>query len=100
MDKQGGSAIAVSGAQVENMLHCIGYTPRRAKRGKYTAFRNYFTTSGPDSELDDLVDKGLAESRVFPGCVGLSAGRVYHVTRKGMDFLEVCLGGVKIKEGD
>lgn len=100
MDKQDSSAIAVSGTQVENMLHCIGYTPRRAKRGKYTAFRNYFTTSGPDSEWDDLVGKGLAESRAFPGCAGLSADRVYHVIRKGMDFLGGCLGGVKIMEDD
>lgn len=99
MDKQDSSAIAVSGAQVENMLHCIGYTPRRAKRGKYTAFRNYFTTNGPDCSWDALVEKGLAESRAFPEG-GSSAGRVYHVTRKGMDFLEGCLGGVKIMEGD
>lgn len=99
MDKQDSSAIAVSGAQVENMLHCIGYTPRRAKRGKYIAFRNYFTTSGPNSEWDALVEKGLAESRALPECVS-PVGRVYHVTRKGMDFLEVCLGGAKIMEDD
>lgn len=92
------TVVAVRAEQVELMLHCIGYTPQRVKRGKYIAFRNYFTTNGPRWDWDRLVEYGYAEVEPFSkGCS--PDAKMYSVTRKGMDFLEG-ITGIKIEEGD
>lgn len=92
------TVVAVRSEQVDLMLHCIGYMPKRIKRGKYIAFRNYFTTNGPRWEWDRLVEYGYAEIEPFPRGHSLAA-KLYSVTRKGMDFLEG-ITGVKIEDGD
>ena len=89
---------ALGADQVENMLHCIGYSVRRIKRGTYTAYRNRFITNGPRDEWDRLVKDGYAKVKPFSGGTSPSA-RLYSVTRKGLDFLESCTG-VKIVEED
>lgn len=92
------TVVAVRAEQVELMLHCIGYMPKRVKRGKYIAFRNYFTANGPRWEWERLVEYGYAGVEPFPrGCS--PAAKMYSVTRKGMDFLEG-VTGVKIEEDD
>lgn len=92
------TVVAVRPEQVDLMLHCIGYTPKRVKRGKYIAFRNHFATNGPRWEWDRLVEYGYAEVEPFPQG-GSPAAKMYSVTRTGMDFLEG-VTGVKIEEDD
>lgn len=90
------TAAALSAEQVELMCHCIGYKQKRVKRGRYIAFRNYFTTNGSRWEWDKLVEYGYAVVSPFPQG-GSPAAKMYSVTRKGMDFLER-VTGVKIEE--
>lgn len=80
--------LTVSLRQIREMKHCIGYEKGRvkgAKNRKYTAWRNYFTTSGNDANWDNLVEQELAERREFKG--GGENAKLYFVSAKGMKFL-------------
>ena len=89
---------AVRTDELQLMEHCIGYTQRRVKCGKYSAFRNYYTTNRPDESWEKLCKYGYAHGERFSGG-GSPLAMVYSVTRAGMDFMETILG-VKIKEED
>lgn len=68
--------------QIENMKHAIGFDLTKIKRGKYSAYRNYFTTSGLDKSWDDLVNKGYAQVGNF------GKGKWYSVSQDGIKALE------------
>ena len=79
----------VSVKQIENMKHCIGFSESRVKgkkNRKYDAWRNYFTTGGPDKDWDNLVEQGLAFREVFPHGGG-SDPKLYYVSLDGFEFL-------------
>lgn len=85
----------VSIDQIRIMKHAIGYEPRRVKRGKYIAWRNYFVNGDKQCEQwDELVDLGLA----------VKYGRMnqicYYVSDKGIEFLASLLGIRIVEERD
>lgn len=84
--------------QIENMKHCIGFNPKKVKRGKYSAYRNYYTTADRNQSWDELVDLGFATRREFENGVGDNP-QCYFVTRQGMGLLERILE-CKITEVD
>jgi hypothetical protein len=85
-------------AQIANMKHCIGFRGDRVKRGKYVAYRNYFTTADDNESWDDLVSRGMANKRPHHYGVGKNP-QVYSLSEKGIEFLAKLLG-VKIVEMD
>lgn len=89
---------AVRTDELQLMEHCIGYTHKRVKSGKYIAFRNYFTTNRPDNSWEKLCRYGYAQGEHFNGG-GSPLAMMYSVTRAGMDFMQGVLG-VKIVEED
>ena len=77
--------------QIDNMRHAVGLEIRKLRKNqwKFTAYRNYFTTSlAGDKAWDDLVFEGLAEwSYCIEGnCI------VYRVTKAGLKVLEYIFG--------
>ena len=81
--------------QLDNMKHALGLdqTKAKPKRGKYTAYRNYFCTYGKNDEWESLVECGLATFHVGDPSV------YYHVSEEGLQFMSEILG-FKIVEGD
>lgn len=73
--------------QIENMKHAIGFQRDRVKRGKYIAFRNYYTTNDINLSWENLVEFGYATRRKLNGHVG-DNGQVYFVAKKGFELLE------------
>lgn len=88
----------VTMAQIDNMMHAIGYEARKVKRKIYKAYRNYFTTSKPDADWQKLVELGLATTEPFEHGVGENP-TVYYVSEEGFTLLSVLLG-IKISEMD
>ncbi|WP_018306313.1 hypothetical protein [Desulfitobacterium hafniense] len=95
MDKEN-IDLTITAEQMDNMKHCIGFDPKRVKRGKYEAYRNRFITSGDDLEWDDLVSRGLAEKKPFKFGCGENP-QLYYLSEEGVKFLGDLLG-VKITE--
>lgn len=86
--------------QISNMKHCIGFDNSKVTGTKYRkmkAYRNYYTTSDSNEELDKLVFQGLMNKREHCGC-GTNP-QVYFVTEEGFKFLSK-LTGIEIKEMD
>lgn len=84
--------------QLDLMKHAIGLDQAKPKRGKYTAYRNYYCSCGMNKDWDALVSCGLAISRVgnpeiYPTSV------FYHVSVEGMQLIGSVLG-FKIVEGE
>jgi hypothetical protein len=86
--------------QLNLMKHALGLdqTKAKPKRGKYTAYRNYYCSYGKNEDWESLVESGVATSRtgdpeIYPTSV------FYHVSNEGMQLLERVLG-FKIVEGD
>jgi len=82
------------------MKHALGLdqTKSKPKRGKYTAYRNYYCSFGKNADWETLVENGLATSRegnpeIYPSSV------FYYVSEDGMKFIGDVLG-FKIVEGD
>ena len=84
--------------QIGDMKHCIGFDHKRVKRGKYEAYRNYFTTPDDNESWDDIVKAGLADKRPFPHGTG-SNPQYYSLNQQGIEFLSRVLG-CKIAEID
>lgn len=70
------------------MKHALGLDQRNAKpkRGKCTAYRNYFCTSGKSDEWEELVSLKLATSHTD------NPSMYYHVSDNGLRLLEEILG--------
>jgi hypothetical protein len=96
MENQGVGMMKVS--QLLDMQHAIGYTTEKVKRKKFTAYRNYFTTSKPNEDWDDLVSQEYAEREPYPRGVG-NDPQIYRVTEKGFKELERILH-IKIDRSD
>lgn len=81
--------------QLNLMKHAIGLDQcgAKPKRGKYTAYRNYFCTYGKNEDWESLVECGLATFNVGDPSV------YYHVSEEGLRFMESILG-FKIVESD
>lgn len=86
--------------QLNLMKHALGLDNPKAKpkRGKFTAYRNYFSTHGKDSDWEILVECGVAtfhtgDPEIYPSSV------FYHVSDEGMEFMRGILG-FKIVEGE
>jgi hypothetical protein len=86
--------------QLNLMKHALGLdqTKAKPKRGKYTAYRNYYCSYEKNSDWETLAECGLAISRIgdpeiYPTSI------FYHVSKEGMQLLESILG-FKIVEGD
>ena len=77
--------------QIDDMKHCIGYDPKKVKRGKYEAYRNYYTTSGDHAGWDNIVAAGLADKRAFPHGIGDNP-QCYSLNEQGIKFLSDLLG--------
>lgn len=86
------SEIAITIEQLDNMKHAIGYKRDTVKRGKYTAYRNYFATSVADEHWERLCEKGCAFSQNGKKYV------FYHLTEKGFELLEMILD-IRIERG-
>ena len=84
--------------QIENMKHAIGFRRDRIKRGKYVAYRNYYTTSNINLSWENLVEFGYATKRKLDNGVG-DDPQVYFVTKKGIEALGRFLG-VRIVEDE
>lgn len=76
--------------QINNMKHAIGFDRKKVKRGKYQAYRNYYTTSDNNPSWDELVGLGLAERRPFENGIGDNP-QCYFVAKKGIELLEKLL---------
>jgi hypothetical protein len=79
----------VTSVQIDDMKHCIGIDCGNitgTKHRKYSAYRNYFTTSGDDADWDKLVEQGLAVKRDFPHGCGDNP-KAYSVSDEGKKFL-------------
>lgn len=89
------SAIAIRQSVLEKMEHAIGFDFERVKRNRYTAYRNYYVAPKcDDKDWKYLVSIGYAEvGKSTESCI------YYHVTNKGMDFIER-VTGVKILDSD
>jgi hypothetical protein len=77
--------------QIDNMKHAIGFVQKKVIRGKYEAYRNYYTTSKPHDGWETLVEGGYADKTPFPQGVGDNP-MMYSVTKKGIEALEKILG--------
>lgn len=77
----------ISGEQIDNMRHCIGFNPIKVKSDKYFAWRNYFTTSDNDKSWDNLVIQGLAIKKDFKLGSGPNP-KCYQVSKEGFKYLE------------
>lgn len=80
--------------QIKAMKHCIGFTKNKVKGikyRKYEAYRNYFTTSNNDANLDKLVEQGLMGKRDFKNGFGDNP-KLYYVDNKGFEFLGDVMG--------
>ncbi len=53
--------VMLSAKHIDYMKHAIGYRREDIKRGKYQAYRNYFTTVDRDPVWEYLCDYGLAK---------------------------------------
>ena len=78
---------------IKLMMHCIGLDHKKPYRrhGKlyYRPYRNYYGAGPRDCEDWDLiVDAGHAKA----GCINQHGGRIYWLTREGLDFLGRHLG--------
>ncbi len=85
--------------QLDKMKHCIGFDKSIVtgiKHRKMEAYRNYYTTSNNDYELDNLVDQGLMSKRKFEHGGG-SNPQIYFVSDEGFRVLSK-LTGIKITE--
>lgn len=86
--------------QILDMKHCIGFDKSKITGTKYRkmkVYRNYFTTSDNNEELDKLVWQGLMLKREHCGC-GPNP-QVYFVSEEGFKFLSD-LTGIEITEMD
>lgn len=81
--------------QLEEMKHALGLDQINAKpkRGKCTAYRNYFCTRGKSENWEELVKCGIATFHIDNPNV------YYHVSEEGLRFMEKVLG-FKIIEGN
>lgn len=70
----------------EKARHCIGMdhrkTYKRHGRVFYRPYRNYYAVMTRDSDWEELVDLGYAEREITP-----YENVIYHMTRKGLDWL-------------
>lgn len=90
---------SITSDQISYMKHCIGFDKnevRGTKNRRMEAYRNYFTTSNDDKELDNLVNQGLMNKKDFPNGCGDNP-KVYFVTNEGFEFLSK-LTEIKITE--
>lgn len=72
--------------QIDLMKHAIGLDDSKPKRGRYSAYRNYFITVKKEEPWERLVERGYAASQE-----DYRNGQYYvcySVTRKGMNILE------------
>lgn len=81
--------------QIDNMKHAVGFKHSKVRRGKYFAYRNYYTTSGNDASWDDLVNQGIATNRPLYNGQGL----IYFLSDRGMAVLSKILGLTISEEG-
>lgn len=92
---------SITSNQIGYMKHCIGFGKNQVRGTKYRkmqAYRNYFTTSDNDKELDNLVDQGLMSKRDFSNGCGENP-KVYFVSEEGFKFLSK-LTEIQITEMD
>lgn len=82
--------------QIGNMKHAIGFDRKKVKRGKYSAYRNYYTTVDRNQSWDELVELSFATRKEFKNGIGYDP-QYYSLTRMGMDLLER-VPGCKIVE--
>jgi hypothetical protein len=86
--------------QLNLMKHAIGLDRPKAKpkRGKYTAYRNYYCSYEKNEDWEYLVGQDLAtahkgDPELYPASI------FYHVSEKGIKLMEIVLG-FKIVESD
>lgn len=86
--------------QLNLMKHSIGLDNVNAKpkRGKYTAYRNYYCSYGKNEDWEMLVECGAAtcntgDPDIYPDTI------FYHASEDGIQLLESVLG-FKIVEGN
>ena len=80
--------IKLSQEQIRKMKHAIGLDNSKVKNGKYSAYRNHYSTSD-DAEWNEMVNMGLATKRKDPFCAN---DVIYHVADKGISYLSSILG--------
>ena len=73
-------------AKIEMARHCIGMDNRKTyhRHGKefYRPYRNYYSTFWKEPNWESLVESGFAERGYTP-----LGNVIYHMTRKGLDWL-------------
>ena len=82
--------IKLSIGQIRKMKHAIGLKETSPIRhGVYEAYRNCYDNGDyPNEEWDELVKLGLAIRRKYT----IFDSVVYHVTKKGFEYLSELLG--------
>jgi hypothetical protein len=86
--------VKVTIEQIRVMKHAIGYEPRKVKRGKYIAWRNYFACYNEQPDWEELVSMRLAIKQKH------ERQYCYHVSDEGIGFLSGVLGVNIIEECD
>ena len=80
---------------VRKMKHALGFDNVSPKRGKFSAYRNYYDSGGKqDPDWDEMVEQGYAKRGEGTGCY---KGWWYSVTPEGIKLLEGIVG-VRIVE--
>lgn len=77
-------------SQIRIMKHAIGLGYSNPDRkGVYVPYRNYYDAgTNPNKEWEGLVELGLAVKRDST----ISSSTIYHVSKKGLEFLSDVLG--------
>ena len=75
--------VSLTVSQIDKMKHALGYERISAKRGKYVAYRNYYSCSAENRDFEYLVFWGLAYE---------SSPYYFHITKLGAEILGEILG--------
>lgn len=88
--------IKLTAEQINKMKHAIGFTPAKAKKGNYKAYRNYYVSWNDDADWDGIVAAGLAIKRKD---IFYELNVVYHLNAKGIELLSE-ITDIKITEAE
>ncbi|ROS85120.1 hypothetical protein EEK90_02975 [Muribaculaceae bacterium Isolate-036 (Harlan)] len=88
--------VKLTAAQIRKMKHAIGFTPAKAKKGSYKAYRNYYVSWNDDADWDGIVAAGLAIKRKD---IFYELNVVYHLNAKGIELLSE-ITDIKITEAE
>lgn len=75
--------VSLTISQIDKIKHALGYKRTSVKRGKYVAYRNYYSCGVENRDFQYLVFWGLAYE---------SSEHYFHITKLGAEILGEILG--------